>query len=58
VTEALRGERGAMLDRLPYSRIEAVIHPRSVVRSLVESVHDPSEIQAALATELGLQHAS
>jgi 1-deoxy-D-xylulose 5-phosphate reductoisomerase len=47
-----------MLDRLPYSRIEAVIHPRSVVHSLVESVHDPVQIQAALATDLGLQHAS
>jgi 1-deoxy-D-xylulose 5-phosphate reductoisomerase len=47
-----------MLDRWPYSRIEAVIHPRSVVRSLVESVHDPLQIQAAFAMELGLQHAS
>jgi len=47
-----------MLDRLPYSRIETVIHPRSVVRSLVESVHEPVQIQAALATDLGLQHAS
>jgi 1-deoxy-D-xylulose 5-phosphate reductoisomerase len=47
-----------MLDRWPYSRIEAVIHPRSVVHSLVESVHDPFQIQAALAMELGLQHAS
>ncbi len=46
-----------MLDRLPYSRIEAVIHPRSVVHSL-ESVDDRLKIQAPLATDLGLQHAS
>ncbi len=34
------------------------MHARSAIHSLVESEHGPFQIQAALAMELGLQHAS
>lgn len=46
-----------MFDQWPCFRIEAVIHRRSVVHSL-ESVDDRLKVQAALAADLGLQHAS